>query len=120
MTATILKFNKHRKRVPPRHALPRQRVFYAGYRYVGSNLCQDVQQVYLKRHGSGWWSLIFYYQGRAREIDTFTPASVPFKLDEYEILEAPTFEELEQMGWRDVQSSDVIELEYYLEGGSIG
>jgi hypothetical protein len=116
MTATILKFTKRRTSVPSKKPLPRRRVFYAGYRYVGPNFCQDVQQVYLKRHGSGWWSLIFYYQGRVWEIDTFTSASVPFKLEEYEILEAPTLGDLERMGWEDRQSSDVIELEYYLEG----
>ena len=29
--------------------MPKQRVFYIGFRYVGPFLCQDVQNIYLKR-----------------------------------------------------------------------
>ena len=31
--------------------IPRQRVFYLGYRYTGPMFCQDVQNLYLKRKG---------------------------------------------------------------------
>ena len=42
MRAEIIRFPKlKRKRVQP--SKPRRREFYAGCRYVGSALCQDVQ-----------------------------------------------------------------------------
>tara|TARA_B100001093_G_scaffold168572_1_gene161221 strand:- start:2285 stop:2470 length:186 start_codon:yes stop_codon:yes gene_type:complete len=31
--------------------MPRQRVFYTGFKYVGPFFCQDVQTLYLKRKG---------------------------------------------------------------------
>ncbi len=44
--------------------LPRQRVFYVGFRYVGPMCCQEVQQLYLKPKGlvcgERWWSMITY------------------------------------------------------------
>ena len=43
---TIIKFPTKEKREKP---LPRQRVFYLSFRYVGPMLCQDVQNLYLKR-----------------------------------------------------------------------
>ena len=44
----IVNFPKKEKRSKP---LPRQRVFYIGYWYVGPVLCQEVQRLYLKRKG---------------------------------------------------------------------
>ena len=44
----ILIFPKKEKRTKP---LPRQRVFYIGFRYAGPMLCQEVQNIYLKRNG---------------------------------------------------------------------
>ena len=42
--------------------MPRQGVFYTGYRYVGPFLRKDVQKLYLKRkgvkHGERWWAMI--------------------------------------------------------------
>jgi hypothetical protein len=70
MRAKIIRFPKsERKRAQP--SKPRRRVFYAGHRYVGPALCQDVQQIYLKRHDNEEWSLIFYFQGRSWELDRF-------------------------------------------------
>ena len=57
----IVNFPKIEKR---EKLLPRKRVFYIGFRYVGSYLCQDVQSLYLKRkrviEGVRWWSIIRY------------------------------------------------------------
>ncbi len=57
----ILILPKKEKRTKP---LPRQRVFYIGFRYVGPYLCQDVQNLYLKRkgmiNGIRYWSIITY------------------------------------------------------------
>ena len=53
-------------RVPVKYEkpLPRQRVFYLGFVYAGPQLCQDVMNLYLKRHGKKngvrKWSLITY------------------------------------------------------------
>ena len=57
----IISFPKKEKRAKP---LPRQRVFYLGFRYVGPMLCQEVQNLYLKRNGMKkgvrWWSILTY------------------------------------------------------------
>ncbi|MBT6403243.1 MAG: hypothetical protein HOK11_02350 [Rhodospirillaceae bacterium] len=112
MSATVLKFPR-RKKATKRHPKPRQRVFYAGYRYTGPAMCQDVQQVYLKRHGNEEWSLIFYCEGRSWEIDRFEPIDVPRKLDEYRVHDAPTREELETMGWHDPDDENVYHIAFY-------
>ena len=66
---TIIKFPTKEKREKP---LPKQRIFYLGYRYVGPMLCQDVQNLYLKRKGINkgvrWWSIITY--GKYDESDS--------------------------------------------------
>ena len=55
----IVNFPKKEKRSKP---LPRQRVFYIGYWYVGPVLCQEVQRLYLKRkglkNGTRYWSVL--------------------------------------------------------------
>ena len=57
----IVNFPQKEKRSKP---LPRQRVFYIGYWYVGPTLCQEVQRLYLKRkglkNGIRYWSVITY------------------------------------------------------------
>jgi hypothetical protein len=116
MSATVLKFPR-RKKVPPRYPKPRQRVFYAGYRYTGPALCQDVQQAYLKRHGNDEWSLIFYFEGRSWEIDRFGPIDLPYKLDEYDVYEAPGDAELQAMGWRNPVGDNVDHIAFFQEMG---
>ena len=116
MSATVLKFPR-RKKVPLRYPKPRQRVFYAGYRYTGAAMCQDVQQVYLKRHGNDEWSLIFYFERRSWEIDRFKPIEVPLKLDEYRVHDAPTREELEKMGWCDPDDENVYHITFDQQRG---
>ena len=56
MNASIIKFP--RVKVSARRPKPRTRVFGVGYRYIGGECCQEVQKVYLKRHGNGDWSFI--------------------------------------------------------------
>lgn len=111
MSATVLKLPR-RKKAQPRRPKPRQRVFYAGYRYTGAAMCQDVQQVYLKRHGNNEWSLIFYFEGRSCEVDRFKPTEVPLKLDEHRVHDAPTREELEKMGWCDPDDENVYHIAF--------
>ena len=91
--------------------LPRQRVFYIGYRYVGPMLCHDVQQLYLKRkslvYGERWWAMITY--GKYDESDRRTYSieleechenDVPDMLDMFDVGHEVSFARLEAMGWR--------------------
>lgn len=91
--------------------LPRQRVFYIGYRYVGPFLCHDVQDLYLKRkglkHGNRWWAMITYgrydeYDKRdySIELEECLEDDVPDMLDMFEVGHGVGFTDLERMGWR--------------------
>ena len=104
----VIPFPAKEKRSPP---LPRQRVFYIGFRYVGPMFCQDVQQLYLKRKGlvcgERWWAMITY--GKYDESDSRTYSieleechenDVPEMLDMFEVSDEVNFAELEEMGWR--------------------
>ena len=104
----IVNFPKIEKREKP---LPRQRVFYIGFRYVGPFLCQDVQNIYLKRNGLReglrTWSLITYgkydeddYKEYSIELDSCEENDLPCLLDEYDMGNEVNFEELRDMGWR--------------------
>ena len=105
---TIIKFPTNEKREKP---LPKQRVFYIGFRYVGPFLCQDVQNLYLKRksliEGVRWWSIIrygHYDENDSREysieLEECRENDLPDMLDEYDIGDQVTFDELREMGWR--------------------
>jgi hypothetical protein len=104
----IVNFPKKEKRSKP---LPRQRVFYIGYWYVGPTLCQEVQRLYLKRkglkNGIRYWSVITY--GKYDESDTRTYSieieeceenDVPDMLEAFDLDNEVTFSELANMGWR--------------------
>ena len=104
----IVNFPKKEKRSKP---LPRQRVFYIGYWYVGPMLCQEVQRLYLKRkglkNGIRYWSVITY--GKYDESDTRTYSieieeceenDVPDMLEAFDLDNEVTFSELADMGWR--------------------
>ena len=103
----IVTFPQKEKREKP---LPRQRVFYIGFRYVGPFLCQDVQSLYLKRkrviEGVRWWSIIrygHYDENDSREdsieLEECSENDLPDMLNEYEIGDQVTFDELKEMGW---------------------
>ena len=104
----IVNFPKKEKRPAP---IPRQRVFYIGYWYVGPMLCQEVQNLYLKRkgmkNGFRYWSVITY--GKYDESDTRTYSieieqceenDVPDMLEAFDLGNEVTFSELADMGWR--------------------
>ena len=104
----IVNFPQKAKRDKP---LPRQRVFYIGFRYVGPFLCQDVQSLYLKRkrviERVRWWSIIrygHYDENDTREysieLEECRENDLPDMLDEYDIGDQVTFDELREMGWR--------------------
>jgi hypothetical protein len=91
--------------------LPRQRVFYLGVVYTGPPLCQDITDLYLKRHGliKGLrkWSLITYdkhdeYDKRkySVELDRCDEDDVPDMLRQFYIGEHITFSDLRKFGWK--------------------
>ena len=90
--------------------LPRQRVFYLGVVYTGPPLCQDVTELYLKRHGkingARKWSLITYgkydefdKRNYSLELDTCDEDDVPDMLCQYYIGNHITFDDLRKFGW---------------------
>ena len=92
-------------------ALPRQRVFYVGYRYVGPMLCQDVQNLYLKRkgvkNGERSWAMIAYISLNENnsktysfELEKCTENQVPALLEKYELQDEVSISDLRKMGWR--------------------
>ena len=104
----IVSFPQKEKRSKP---LPRQKVFYIGYWYIGPTLCQKVQNLYLKRKGVKkgfrYWSVITY--GKYDESDTRTYSieleqceenDVPDMLEAFDLGNEVTFSELADMGWR--------------------
>ena len=104
----IVNFPQKEKRPLP---MPRQRVFYIGYRYVGPMFCQDVQSLYLKRkgikHGDRWWAMITYgkydesdSREYSIELEECLENDVPDMLDMFDVGDEVTFSELEDMGWR--------------------
>ena len=91
--------------------LPRKRVFYLGWRYVGPMLCQDIQHLYLKRkgmiNGTRWWGMITY--GRyddcdpreySLELEECEEEAVPDLLRMFEMESEVSFADLRSMGWR--------------------
>ena len=106
----IIRFPLKEKRLKP---IPRQRVFYISFRYVGPFLCQEVQNIYLKRNGlqNGirTWSLITYgkydendYKEYSIELERCEENDLPDLLDEFDVGNQVTFDELREMGWRGV------------------
>ena len=95
-----------------RHSFsPWQRVFYIGYRYVGPMFCQDVQQLYLKRHGLNHsvrkWSLITYApydesssRSYSIELECCDEDSVLEMLEKHDVRNDVTIADLFAMGWR--------------------
>ena len=103
----IVRFPTKVKRDIP---LPRQRVFYIGFRYAGPFLCQDVQSLYLKRKrvidGVRWWSIIrygHYDENDSREysieLEECRENDLLDMLDEYDVGGEVTFDVLREMGW---------------------
>ena len=106
----IIHFPLKEKRLKP---MPKQRVFYIDYRYVGPMFCQDVQNIYLKRNGlikgARTWSLITYgkydendCKEYSIELERCEEYGLPDLLDEYDVGDQVTFDELRDMGWKGV------------------
>ena len=104
----VISFPIKQKRPIP---LPRQRVFYIGFRYVGPMFCQDVQQLYLKRkglkNGKRCWAVITYgkyddcdKRTYSIELDECSENELPNMLEEYDVSDDVSVEDLRDMGWR--------------------
>ena len=101
-----------------RRPLPKQRVFYIGYRYVGSMFCEEIQDVFLKRkgkvNGNQKWSFLTYPKceenGRCYsfQIDECFQDKVPKLIELLELEKVVTLKELRNMGWR--ESAAIINL----------
>ena len=103
----IIKFPQKQKRPAP---LPSQRVFYIGFRYIGPTLCQEVQNLYLKRkgvkNGGRKWAMVTYakYDESDKrfysiELEDCDENGVPDMLANFGVDGDVTFKELQQMGW---------------------
>ena len=94
-----------------RRPLPKQRVFYIGYRYVGPMFCEEIQDIFLKRegkvNGNQKWSFITYPKceesGRyySFQIDECFQDDVPNIIELLELEKVVTLKELRNMGWKE-------------------
>ena len=116
----VINFPKSNKRPSP---LPKQRVFYIGYRYVGPMFCQEVQQLYLKRKGlkagQRYWAIITYgkysewdAQKYSIELAECRDECLLEMLEKFEIRDEVTIADLNKMGWRGLgdEEAEVIAL----------
>ena len=89
---------------------PQKRVFYLGYCYFGPTLCQEVQNIFLKRHGykngERRWSIIIYSgytendtRRYSIELESCLENDVPDMIEQFNLEEEVTLEELRVMGW---------------------
>ena len=104
----VINFPISKKQISP---LPRQRVFYIGYRYVGPMFCQDVQQLYLKRKGikagKRNWAIITYSKYSEWDAHTYSIELAECQdecllemLETFELRDEVTVSDLNKMGWR--------------------
>ena len=94
-----------------RRPLPKQRVFYIGYRYVGPMFCEEIQDIFLKRegkvNGNQKWSFITYPKceesGRyySFQIEECFQDDVPNIIELLELEKVVTLKELRNMGWKE-------------------
>jgi len=91
--------------------IPRQRVFYLGFRYVGPMFCQDVQDIYFKRKGilnnNRYWAIITYgkYDENSSkeysiELEECHEDGVIEMIDMLCLDSFPFIHDLRLMGWR--------------------
>lgn len=108
-----LKFPKKTKK-----PLPRKRVFYIGYRYVGPMFCQDVQHLYLKRkgkrNGTRYWAIIIYVKfdecsarEHSFEIDECKEYELPEVLYSLQMEDEIDLNDLREMGWEGSENPQV-------------
>ena len=97
MNSNVLLFPKISK---TKFVRSRRRVFSIGMRYVGPALCQELQEVFIKRCGDGLWNLQFYYQGRAWVIERSESEDLPDAIARLSLDQPVEIELLRVAGWR--------------------
>ena len=103
--------------------LPKKRVFYIGFRYVGSVPCQEVQNLFLKRkglvQGIRWWAMITYAKYDENDSNKYSielkqckENDVPDMLCDFDVGGDVTFLELMKMGWKGLHpySAEIVRL----------
>ena len=87
--------------------IPRHKVFYLGYRYIGGMCCQDVQNIYLKRkgmlHGNRYWAIITYDKYNnycSLELEECHEDDVIEMINMFDLDSFPSIKTLRSMGWR--------------------
>ena len=94
-----------------RKSLPRQRVFYVGFRHVGPTFCQDVQRRLLKRkewvYGTRRWAMITYAKYDESDCRTYSieleeceEGAVPEMFNMFDLDGEVSICELREMGWQ--------------------
>ena len=100
----IVQFPTIEEIYPP---LPRERVFYIGYRYIGGMCCQDIQHLYLKRkgvlNGNRYWAMITYDKYNnycSLELEECHEDDVIEMIDMFCLDSFPSIKTLRSIGWR--------------------
>lgn len=97
MSSTIIRFPKVIRKY--RRRLPRRRVVSIGFRYVGPALCQEVQEVFLKRCSQGYWELQFYFQSRVWVIERCRSETLLAAIDRLWLEQPVEIDFLQAIGW---------------------
>lgn len=103
-------------RIKSKPRLPgRQRVFYLGRAYIGSQCGQDLIDLYITRLPKGQWGLQTYISGQVSVINRFTSDELHTVLTDYDFCEPVSVEDLIGCGWLpsaeiyDFTTGDVLE-----------
>ena len=78
---------------------PRQRVFFLGYYYEGSPLCQSLEKLWIKRKPNNRWAFLHYHYGKAYEQEEYDGDELLNVLEAIPLVDEVTFDDLLQMGW---------------------
>lgn len=93
----------------------RQRVFYLGRAYIGSQCGQDLIDLYVKRLPKAQWALQTYVAGQVSVINLFSSDELHTVLTDYDFCDPISVEDLISCGWLpsaeiyDFSTGDVLE-----------
>jgi hypothetical protein len=103
-------------RLAPKPRPPgRQRVFYLGRAYIGSQCNQDLIQLYIKRLPKAQWALQTYNAGQVSVLQVFASCDLHRVLTDYDFCEPISVDDLVACGWLppadiyDFSTGDVLE-----------
>jgi hypothetical protein len=103
-------------RIEPKHRSPgRQRVFYLGRAYIGSQCNQDLIHLYIKRLPKAQWALQTYVAGQVSVLQVFASSDLHTVMTDYDFCEPISVDDLMACGWLptadiyDFSTGDVLE-----------